>query len=398
VDLSELEKQLCLCTTTNMKKLVKYCKILKPKIFVQKILGKKYPKTEEEFFALFKEDFQSFTKKISENSTKFDKLQIGKRMKLEIPKTWETELSKHGNKKEVWEDLITNKKLPIFATLRNFRNIIKSGVGPEVHKLIFNQFSDYKTIVNSKILPFQFYSAYKILGGLEADKSLIEEYQNALESSLRISVQENVNKIPGRCLIFTDTSGSMSQKVSAKSDLSMKEVGILLGLMINSAADETEFRAFSSPGKCQEGHIKIDVDKQYILSNFKKAEEASHQLGGGTNVPIDRLNQLVVNKEKFDYIFIISDMMINGKMEDLSKFLSDYREKVHPTMKYVAINLHGYGLKLEDGSNELNKHIFGFSDQILGMITKEQVEVEGEGSEKKSRVNASGTYQRNMRT
>jgi len=305
-------------------------------------------------------------------------------MKLEIPKTWETELSKNGNKKEVWEDLIFNKRLPIFATLRNLRNIINAGVQKEARQMIFNQLSDYKTIINSKILPFQFYSAYKVLEGLEGDKSIIKEFQDAIESSLRISVQENVNKIAGRCLIFTDTSGSMSQKVSAKSDLSMKEVGILLGLMINSAADETEFRAFSSPGQCQDGHIKIDVDKQYILSNFAKAEAAAAQLGGGTNVPIDRLNQLVMNKEKFDYIIIISDMMINGKMEDLSKFLSDYREKVNPTMKYVAINLHGYGLKLEDGSNELNKHIFGFSDQILGMITKEQKEEQMVDSKKES--------------
>jgi len=40
---------------------------------------------------------------------KFDEKKANKRMKLDIPKTWETEISSKGNKKEVWIELIENK-------------------------------------------------------------------------------------------------------------------------------------------------------------------------------------------------------------------------------------------------------------------------------------------------
>ena len=36
----------------------------------------------------------------------FDEDQAGKRMRLPIPETWETQVSLRGNKAEVWESLI----------------------------------------------------------------------------------------------------------------------------------------------------------------------------------------------------------------------------------------------------------------------------------------------------
>ena len=41
---------------------------------------------------------------------------------------WETQISLKGNKAEVWEKLIDNKKLPFMAMLRNLRNMIKVGM------------------------------------------------------------------------------------------------------------------------------------------------------------------------------------------------------------------------------------------------------------------------------
>jgi hypothetical protein len=40
---------------------------------------------------------------------------------------WETQISLKGNKAEVWQQLIDNKKLPFMAMLRNLRNMIKAG-------------------------------------------------------------------------------------------------------------------------------------------------------------------------------------------------------------------------------------------------------------------------------
>lgn len=77
----------------TMKDVVHFCHIKSPKRNVMCVLGKKYPITEEEFQKEFGE---------AQPELKFDKSKAGKRMKFEIPATWETMVSEKGNVKEVW--------------------------------------------------------------------------------------------------------------------------------------------------------------------------------------------------------------------------------------------------------------------------------------------------------
>ena len=56
-----------------------------------------------------------------------------KRMKIPTPVTWETQLSEKGNSADNWEELIRSRKLPFMAMLRNLRNMLITGVDPEVH-------------------------------------------------------------------------------------------------------------------------------------------------------------------------------------------------------------------------------------------------------------------------
>ena len=55
---------------------------------------------------------------------------------LEIPYTWETELSSKGNTKEVWDELVNSGKLPIMATIRNLRNILDRCGGDTINKVV----------------------------------------------------------------------------------------------------------------------------------------------------------------------------------------------------------------------------------------------------------------------
>jgi telomerase protein component 1 len=369
---TDLDKEIAKNTNVNMKRLVKICKIKQPKLLVRKVLGQKYPDNEEEYLKLVEEDCAKYGKKLSEQTKKFDPLQAGKRMKIDIPKTWEVEITKKGNKKEVWEDLVENKNLPILATIRNLRNIINSETNETTHNTIVNQISDFDTIVKSRMMPFQFYSAYKELQKLEVQKqSLKELYSNAIENALKISTANNITKLPGRSLIFVDVSGSMDSRLSGHSEMTLREAGILLALMINVSCEKVEFRAFSSPGQEPKGHILVNINKVDILKNFEVVNQYSRRLGGGTDVPSDRLYEALNNNERFDNIFIISDMMINGHgNKDLKTFLDSYRQKVNPMMKYVAINLNSYGIKLDDNSDMLNIHITGFSDKILSIVAE----------------------------
>ena len=50
----------------------------------------------------------------------FDEARAGKRMKLPVPETWETQVSLRGNKAEVWQDLIGKDLEFLLITKFNF--------------------------------------------------------------------------------------------------------------------------------------------------------------------------------------------------------------------------------------------------------------------------------------
>lgn len=84
----------------TFKDLIAFCHISQPKLRVFKILGKKYPATAEEYAKTFSD--------VEIAKEPFDATKAGKRMKIEISTTWETELSSKGNSALVWENLISS--------------------------------------------------------------------------------------------------------------------------------------------------------------------------------------------------------------------------------------------------------------------------------------------------
>ncbi|GFO40942.1 telomerase protein component 1, partial [Plakobranchus ocellatus] len=138
----------------TIKQLIRKLHIKEPVQYVMSIIGKKYPLTSEEFY-------QKRLPGI------FDETKAGKRMKLAVPETWETQVSLKGNNAKTWEDLIDHKKLPFMAMLRNLRNLIKSGISMKHHNSILHRLCDQRSVVNSKQFPFRFFSAYVALTELE---------------------------------------------------------------------------------------------------------------------------------------------------------------------------------------------------------------------------------------
>lgn len=162
--------------------------------------------------------------------------------------TWETEVSAAGpdesKKREAWESLILNKKLPYMAALRNIRNIITAGVSEEAMMELLRLLQDEKQILRSKQFPFRWYSAYKQIV-LNQDPAMMlrrNEFTRALEEAMSVSI----NNIPGierlkkeSSLIACDVSGSMFTRLSDKSSLDLVEVGVLLGKMLNKVSNKT---------------------------------------------------------------------------------------------------------------------------------------------------------------
>lgn len=140
----------------TLKQLVRQLHISNPVEHVMSLIGKKYPNTFEEFIQ-------------SKLPGMFDSEKAGKRMKLETPETWETQISIKGNKAEVWEQLIDHKKLPYMAMLRNLRNMIKTGISEKHHQWVIKKLQDEGAVINSKQFPFRFFTAYEVLAELEEE-------------------------------------------------------------------------------------------------------------------------------------------------------------------------------------------------------------------------------------
>ena len=113
--MAEAEKNVFDIKFVTMKDIVRFCHITEPKELVMSIMGKKYPKTEEEFKVIF----------VKQPEINFDPSKAAKRMQVPIPVTWDRELSNNkASKKTLWTELITKNQVPYMATMRNLRNML----------------------------------------------------------------------------------------------------------------------------------------------------------------------------------------------------------------------------------------------------------------------------------
>ena len=101
----------------------------------------------------------------------------GTRMKLKTPETWETQIALHGNKPEIWESLIDNKKLPYMASVRNLRNLLMVGISDSHIQKVSHYISNPTAVAKSRMFPFQFFTAYDILLDVEKTKTESEKRQ-----------------------------------------------------------------------------------------------------------------------------------------------------------------------------------------------------------------------------
>jgi hypothetical protein len=162
--------------------------------------------------------------------------------KLDPIETWETEISAAGSdplaKKQAWEALLANNKIPYMAALRNIRNMLQANISEESIQKLLSLLGNEEYILKSKQFPFRWYAAYHELAK-SIDNNVrmnLGRFQEVFEKALVISV----NNIPGieklkdeASLIACDVSGSMNSALSDKSSMSLMDVGVLLGRLLS---------------------------------------------------------------------------------------------------------------------------------------------------------------------
>ncbi|MBR4685902.1 MAG: TROVE domain-containing protein [Candidatus Methanomethylophilaceae archaeon] len=301
----------------------------------------------------------------------FDKIVAGT---LDTPYTWETELSALGQQhfdspeekaaafRAKWEELIASRKVGYMATLRNLRNILDAGVGPEYVGQVCGYISDPSQVARSRQFLFRYLSAYRELLNHKSPQaaSMLTALEKAVESSA-----ENIAGFGSgtNVLVASDVSGSMHHPVSRNSTVENYDVGIVLSMLLQSRCGSVVSGIFGDVWKV------VNLPRTGILANSMRLRDLSNRVGYSTNGHLV-IDWLVENRVRMDKVMMFTDCQLwdSGKCgAHLQTSWKTYR-RMYPEAKLYLFDLAGYGqapIRLKENGVTL---IAGWSDRIFDIL------------------------------
>ena len=278
---------------------------------------------------------------------------------LEIPYTWETELSAKGNNAETWEELIDSGKVGYMAYLRNLRNILTAN--PSNVDKVLETIQNPERIRKSKQLPFRYLSAYKELENIGGSR-VFDVLENAVEASI-----ENMPKLSGTTVIAVDVSGSMTSVISEKSKVRCCEIALLLGSIANKICDNSIFYTFDTSLYKQPLSSRNGI--LYTTLNTRVN-------GGGTYMELP-FKAMIKENIKADRVIVLSDNECNSDWysKPVQSLADEYRKSTGNDIWVHAIDLMGYGTQQFHGKK--TNIIAGWSEKVFDFI---KLAEQGEGN------------------
>lgn len=331
-----------------------------------------------------------------------------------------TEKDKVEAKKEAITAVIDNVKgMPVMNLLRNLRNILL--YAPDKVTEACEQLTIKDKIMNSRLLPFRFATAYSEIEKLsyyyteisstkssiqfedEKSSSLCSENEfrrnkemvlNAIEKALEISCL-NIPKLEGNVAVLVDDSGSMrgddggSSRVSAFSKTSTSMIAHLFASMVMYRQDNVYLGLFGDK------LINVPVKRDMRLLDYTKwTFEKGGECGGATETGIyDFIRQVVKEKKKIDNVIVFSDCQIGsihtkGYYGGYSEFTAWYGNnssdrgkhfhelfkefrKINPNANFIVVNLRQSGSTSVFDKSQRILNIAGWSDKIFDVITSQ---------------------------
>lgn len=331
-----------------------------------------------------------------------------------------TEKDKVEAKKEAIMAVIDNVKgMPVMNLLRNLRNILL--YAPDKVTEACEQLIIKDKIMNSRLLPFRFATAYSEIEKIsyyyteisstkssiqfedEKSSSLCSENEfrrnkemvlNAIEKALEISCL-NIPKLEGNVAILVDDSGSMrgdaggSSRVSAFSKTSTSMIAHLFASMVMYRQDNVYLGLFGDK------LINVPAKRDMRLLDYTKwTFEKGGECGGATETGIyDFIRQVVKEKKKIDNVIVFSDCQIGsihtkGYYGGYSEFTAWYGNnssdrgkhfhelfkefrKINPNANFIVVNLRQSGSTSVFDKSQRILNIAGWSGKIFDVITSQ---------------------------
>lgn len=244
----------------------------------------------------------------------------------------------------VWEAMLGS--MGYMALLRNLRNFEQAGISPSAVKAVCDRLADPSQVARSRQLPMRFLSAFKATSNMQ--------WWPALEAALNLSLQ-NVPSLPGRSLILVDLSGSMWDKMSARSELQRWEAAATFGLALALRAEFADLVAFGDSAQV------VKVSKGASLLPLVQAMNRS--LGG------TRTGEAVAATLRpgyHDRVVILTDEQQSGS----GYYGSRPVDQVVPADTWLhTFNLAGYRLGQSESGVGTKRSVFGgLSDRSFALI------------------------------
>lgn len=236
--------------------------------------------------------------------------------------TWEVSLSSGKGKKETFERLLNEEKLGYLALLRNLRNMTEANVDQD---LIEQALAARKGA--RRVLPFRYVAAAR------ACPQMAQAVNNSLLKAIA-----DLTPLLGRTIILVDVSGSMSDKLSAKSDLTRMDAAAALAAVING-----NVRVFTFSN-----HV-VEVQAERGLSGISAVIESQPHQGTYLGQAVASLFNI-----EADRLIVITDEQSHDYVPDPA------------CAKAYMINVAPYSNGI--GYGERWTHIDGFSEQIIRFI------------------------------
>ncbi|MBW1297857.1 TROVE domain-containing protein [Aquimarina litoralis] len=295
---------------------------------------------------------------------------------LEVPYTWEVELSTLGQQKFTndiekqkaftakWEELIDSNKLGYMALMRNLRNILEADVSHAHIAKIVTTLTNESNVKRSKQLPFRFMAAYQELSVVKS--SYTSYILDALEKAIQISVINMKGfELDTKVVVACDVSGSMMQPISRKSKIQAYDIGLVLGMLLQNKCKNVITGLFGDRWK------QYVLPKGNVLSNVMKLKRIEGEVGYSTNgyKVIQSLNN---NRTKVDKVMIFTDCQLwnSGHYNSDTHIETEWKayKILVPNAKLYIFDLMGYNsapLQVEKNDVYL---IGGWSDKVFEVL------------------------------
>lgn len=319
-----------------------------------------------------------------------------------------TQDEKDEAKREAITAVLDNVKgMPVMNLLRNLRNILL--YAPDKVKDACEQLTIEKKILNSRLLPFRFATAYSeiekidysdtkskptssIVFESEVSKQKVTESKfnelkknllDAIEGAIEIACQ-NIPELDGTCAILVDDSGSMRgdsyghSRVSAFSKTNTSMIAHLFASMMAWRQHDVYVGLFG------DRLIQVPYKRDVKLLDFNnESYEIGARCGGATENGIYTFLETVVKeKKKIDNVIVFSDCQIgrgcssftawygtssSNRSAHFHELFKEFR-KINPNANFIVVNLRQSGGTSVFDKSQRILNISGWSDKIFDTI------------------------------